>query len=260
MQGYETMHGMFPPSELESVRGGGWSTNRVSGFAFLLPHLELVPLYDAINMSFAHIDGPDYPILENRTARRTVVASFLCPSDGVKDCRISYRFNHGRLVSGRPLPFDGPFGIGVTPSAAAIRDGLTRTAFVSERIGGSFVAGSAQPARDVKFPAASPQPLLSDEEFIPYCLAAPAAQWEVKSGRYWLYNDIIDTGYNHNGTPNDRRPTCSGAVWKGSGFHPPRSHHPGRVNVLFGDGHVEAVADSIAPGVWSALGTYDAGD
>jgi prepilin-type processing-associated H-X9-DG protein len=44
------------------------------------------------------------------------------------------------------------------------------------------------------------------------------------------------------------------------GLHPPRSFHPGGVNVLFGDGHLGFVLDSVNASVWTALGTYNAGD
>ena len=90
-----------------------------------------------------------------------------------------------------------------------------------------------------------------------------ALGWNCTAGRYWLFGDFVNTGYNHNGTPNDRRPTCgpvTAAKGGAGGLDPPRSFHPGVVNLLFGDGHVEPVHDSISQAVWSALGTYNFGD
>ena len=41
---------------------------------------------------------------------------------------------------------------------------------------------------------------------------------------------------------------------------PPSSHHPGGVNVLFGDGSVKFVKDSVALWTWRALGTRAGGE
>jgi prepilin-type processing-associated H-X9-DG protein len=44
------------------------------------------------------------------------------------------------------------------------------------------------------------------------------------------------------------------------GLSPPRSYHPGKVMVLFGDGHVGGVVSTIEERVWVSLGTFNAGD
>ena len=100
---------------------------------------------------------------------------------------------------------------------------------------------------------------------IPLRLAAPALGWDCTAGRYWLFGDFVNTGYNHNGTPNDRRPTCGpfiepAVVGGPGGLDPPRSFHSGAVDVLFGDAHVEPVSSSVSQSLWTALGTYNAGD
>lgn len=265
MHSYYEVHGMFPPSHLEPITGWGVSPNHMSNLTFLLPHLEQQPLFSAINMDFAQVDGPDSPVVENRTARRTTLALFLCPSDGEPNHRNSYRFNRGRLVGSSDNPLgpamrcDGPFCLDVTPNAQTITDGLSRTAFVSERVGGSFRVGQADSVRDTKYVevAGSAGSLFpSDELYISYCVPGTAKWWNYTNGRYWIYNWMYNTEYNHNGSPNDPRPSCG---YK-NGLQLPRSYHPGIVNVLFGDGHVETVADSINQRVWVAMGTRDGGD
>lgn len=136
---------------------------------------------------------------------------------------------------------------------------------MSERIAGSFNTGIGWP-RDVKT-IATPGPALdnSDPIFIPYCLEAPLVGWYTLSGRYWLYSDSFEQShYNHSGSPNDPRPSCGsmtvGAIDGGFGLFPPRSYHPGSVNLLLGDGHVQPIANGIDPRVWTALGTANAGD
>lgn len=262
LQSYEATHGMFPPVDMGSL--GSRGPNMMSGLTYLLPALEQGPLYDAINFNFAHLENSDSPSLENHTARNTRVATFLCPSDGSQRAFNNYRFNRGRN-DGRLSPsllFDGPFNQCLLPRAAAITDGLSRTAFVSERLGGSFSDVSFVSTRDVMNPSHEEGVLLtSDADLEALCQAAPAASWFTRSGRYWMYTGPLNGSYNHNGPPNAHRPSCgAGFILIGFGFHPPRSGHPGAVLVLLGDGHVEAVADGVQPSVWAALGTYNAND
>jgi len=198
--------------------------------------------------------------VENQTARRTTLGVLLCPSDGEPNHRTSYRFNSGRRrPDDRNRPYDGPFNLGFFPTPAAITDGLSRTAFLSERLGGSFRPGEPDPARDLKIPD-DPSVLLNnpdDESYIVACLDASPGAWIIYEGRYWYYFGAAYTAYNHNGAPNDPRPSCGGEVF---GLLPPRSRHPGLVNVLFGDGHVEAVGNSVNQQVWRSRGSADGGD
>lgn len=265
MHTYHSLHDMFPPSQLESVRGGRWSSNEMSELTFLLPHLEQTSLFSAINMSFAQVEGPDYPSLENHTARNTRLDLFLCPSDGEPNHGNSYRFNRGRFDPRGGSLFDGPFSISVLPSATTVVDGLSRTAFVSERIGGGFGVGSPRPPRDVKHLPymGGIAPFPSDEAYIATCLTIEPGEWWVIPGRYWFYSGFLHTHYNHNGPPNDPRPSCGpdhSYDYGLGGLNPPRSYHPGRVNLLYGDGHVEASTDSVDPVLWRSLGTYSAYD
>jgi prepilin-type N-terminal cleavage/methylation domain-containing protein/prepilin-type processing-associated H-X9-DG protein len=263
-EAYSSVHGMYPPSEL--VDGHGVARiNEFSGHVFLLPYLEQQALYASINMSFGMLETAETPTMENHTARHTRIEAFLCPSDGEPDHLNSYRWNRGRFGMVEGQPFDGPFCLGVLPRQATIRDGLSRTAFMSERVGGDFVAGSSDPVRNMKYPDGQTLGIGivdSDRVFIPACLEAVPEYWFPTAGRTWMYGGLVNTHYNHNGTPNDHRPSCVTANERnfGSGLAPPRSYHAGLVNVLYGDGHIEAVTDSIDPRAWSALGTRSAGD
>jgi prepilin-type N-terminal cleavage/methylation domain-containing protein/prepilin-type processing-associated H-X9-DG protein len=261
MHAYNAVHDMFPPSQLKTR--ATWSSECISEHTFLLPYLEQTGLFNSVNMCFSSIEWAELPTLENRTARNTRVSVFICPSDSNQHLLNSYRFNRGRLVrSGRGSQFDGPFNIFIVPGESTVTDGLSRTAFVSERIGGSFAPGRADLRRDIKQPVGNGVHYRSDDEYIPYCLQAEAESWTSTAGRFWLYSSYTDTHYNHNGGPNDPRPTCTAFIAHDNGFglHPPRSFHPGLVNVLFGDGHVEGVSDAIAETVWRALGTPNRGD
>ena len=41
---------------------------------------------------------------------------------------------------------------------------------------------------------------------------------------------------------------------------PPSSYHPGGVNLLFGDGSVHFIKDSVALNIWRALSTRNGGE
>lgn len=261
MHAYHALHQMFPSSQL--LTGPNWTANCMSEVSYLLPHLEMQSLFSSINMSFANAESPQFPSLENHTARNTDIGVFLCPSDRSAYGHNAYRFNRGRFGTQLGRPFDGPFSLLVLPSDATVTDGLGNTAFVSERVAGTFEGGAGDRIRDVKTAVNLGSILISsDNQFIPLCLASSPDNWILVSGRYWMYSGFVFTHYNHNGTPNDPRPSCG---WGGvrdfnHGLFPPRSRHPGGVNVLLGDGHATFKTDSVNPAVWTAIGTYNAGD
>ncbi len=261
MNAYHALHRMFPSSQL--LTGPNWTSNCMSELSYLLPNLEMQPLFSSMNMAFANSESPEFPSLENHTARNTKISLFLCPSDHGAHGRNSYRFNRGRRAMPPGIPFDGPFSIGVIPRDAAVTDGLANTAFVSERLVGSFSPAGPHRPRDVKYPPDGSSVIMSsDAQFIPFCLAAEPDAWLTVSGRYWFYSGLLFCHYNHNGTPNDRRPSCGWGTLRdiNFGLHPPRSFHPAGVNLLLGDGHATFAKDSVDPAVWIALGTYNAGD
>ena len=263
MNAYHASHNMFPPGYMARRPRPAGIVDNYSEISFLLPQLEQQPLYSSINFAFNQVESAESPTLENHTARNTKVSILLCPSDGEPRHLNAYRFNRGRWSGIRLGFFDGPFCYPVLPSQATVTDGLSQTAFVSERIGGSFSAAPGWP-RDIKYPETlQPPPIVfqSDVQYIPYCLDVEPVLWANSSGRYWMLSGFYNTNYSHNGAPNDPRPSCGGGLANmGYGLFPPRSYHPGIVNVLMGDGHVAAIANSINSRVWVALGTCNAGD
>ena len=143
MNAYHASHSMFPPGHLAgrpSVINNGTpavytTIDNYSEISFLLPQLEQQPLYSSINFAFNRVETAESPTLENHTAGNARLSVLLCPSDGEPRHLNSYRFNKGRWGGARIGSFDGPFTSWVFPSQASVTDGLSQTAFVSERIG-----------------------------------------------------------------------------------------------------------------------------
>jgi hypothetical protein len=162
---------------------------------FILPQVEQTSLFNAINMDFEERESRAFPVVENHTARNTRLAAFLCPSDGEAKHLNSYRFNRGRYGVIRTT-YDGPFSFGVLPRPATITDGLSRTAFVSERIAGTFDRDAHDARRDIKSPNPPPVGYPSDTELIPACLTAEPGVWDSTAGRYWFFSGFANTNYD----------------------------------------------------------------
>lgn len=252
LNAYSSLHDTFPPSF-----GYG-----VSPFARMLPELEQQPLHSSINFEVATYESKFIPMAENYTARYHQLAVFLCPSDGQEFRGCNYRLNVGvhepAFCHGPCGPFDsGSNGVPL-PRPTSITDGLSRTAFVGERIAGSFDSGSPDPLLDVwLIPGQIPDGIRgSDRRYIPYCLKFGGELFGHTSGRYWYFGAFDQTFYNHNGHPNDPRPSCGETY----GLHPPRSFHGSVVQVLLGDGHVESIEQTVEQAIWASLGTHASHD
>ena len=100
------------------------------------------------------------------------------------------------------------------------------------------------------------RPLSSDAR-----LHGRRAGWRLDKGNGWWDGDYRSTLYNHYLTPNSKQYDC----WQPSPPHnpasrPPGAMHPGGVNVLFCDGHVAFVKDSVSLATWRALATRGGGE
>jgi len=266
LHAYQADMNMFPPGKTTRGARSDFEYSSLSALISILPNLEQQTLFDSVNFDLAWQDSPETPIVQNATARRTNVAAFLCPSDSEANHRVNYRLNRGiwRTNLLRNLVLDvGPFATFFVATPASVTDGLSRTAFMSERLGGDFVPGSRDPRRNFLNAFDSWAGFETEDQSALKCLSDPEATWVPFAGRYWLYTGDAFTLYHHLGRPNDARPSCfhnyiRALPWMG--FAPPRSNHPGGVNLLFGDGHVEWAKDSVNEALWRALGTPASGD
>jgi prepilin-type processing-associated H-X9-DG protein len=271
---FETSDGQFPAGAM------GWNaahTNWMGYTAFLqiLPFMEQGALYDQFDKMARWCDG------RNRLLIGTHVATYICPSGNAAGhsltfvpadyiyARSNFALCYGRQYMFPPPPaphpqaFSAPrdcgdntmaergaFRINVGRRASDFTDGMSQTIAVSETIEG---VGDVVDA---------------------------AGRWDLRG--CWGY-PFGGHYYTHFATPNSRlspdllRPDYCPDVAMTGVMNPctrlgagqdtdalaliaARSMHPGGVNCLFGDGHVEFITDGIDLPTWQALSTISNGE
>ena len=292
LSNYESANRVFP-----FARGGYYTYapvppwyGRWSAHAMILSQMEQSTVFNAINFSLApalpnmgvDMNGmvilPALNIPDNTTAEQTRIATFTCPSDyslsnwpGTN----SYVVNQGGWMydSTSNTGSVGPFSDRSAVTVAAITDGMSQTAFASERLLGSGIqnqdlSGWYMPPMSMAMPTSADQTYAD-------CQLAQQPIWYNQTGAVWASGEMPSTTYNHVTTPNGR--SCaimSGQMgppwpvpWSGDATDlpwymqvPPSSAHPGGVNVLAGDGSVRFVKNSVFVPVWRAFGSRAGGE
>jgi prepilin-type N-terminal cleavage/methylation domain-containing protein/prepilin-type processing-associated H-X9-DG protein len=265
---------------------------RWSAHSQLLPYFEQTPLYNAINfalppevpqigsMGMGFMPAYQNPNRANSTVCRVAVSAFLCPSDaagaGIDDWKSAnnYPGNEGSwlcdaceqtpsTVAPGELP-RGPLYNRSCVRIASMVDGTSGTAFFSEKRRG---LGTPNPKNDLfmMMPATTLDMTYQGCTNLDMTMAMTLSS---RLGATWAIGDMTCTTYNHVAGPNAR--TCAGMtdamMTPGASMVdmsvqlPPSSYHPGGVNLLFGDGSVRFLKDSVALTVWRSLGTRNGGE
>ena len=270
-----------------------WSTH-----SQLLGFMEQIPLYNAINFNLPP-ETPDAggmgmgmgigmgitayqdPNRENATVCRVMVSNFLCPSDSAGSTLNwpggnNYVGNEGNwlcdaceqyppMIGNTGLP-RGPFYNRSCVRFSSLTDGLSNTAFFCEK---KRRIGTYDPLRDMFMINST----MSMDDTFQQCNAVNPSNGMAtvicsQMGAAWVVGDMTCTTYNHVGGPNSFTCASMGGMLMGGPMAmvnmsveiPPSSLHPGGVNLLFGDGSVHFMKNSIALGVWRALGTRNGGE
>jgi prepilin-type N-terminal cleavage/methylation domain-containing protein/prepilin-type processing-associated H-X9-DG protein len=175
--------------------------------------------------------------------------------------------------------FDGLFGFTDNTrqiNFSAILDGLSNTAAFSERVKGianSYSNSSSTQVFDNNVPSSTPALGPASWASTTFETSAPRAMYQAclalkvtpanfpgsafsnwASGMFWL--GAGETGgpqYNHGMPPNTW--SCGYSTTTAGILGSASSRHAGIVNVLFADGSVKAIKNSININVWWALGT-----
>ncbi|WZO98463.1 DUF1559 domain-containing protein [Isosphaeraceae bacterium EP7] len=233
-----------------------------SSLAAQLPFLEGSTVFNTFNLSITPLDS------SNSTGVSTIIATFLCPSDG-SQARIAANFGPNNYVAntGTGLRNGGSFrpkdgseivdGVLYDQSStrlAEVTDGLSNTVAYSETIKGTgtMSVGARPSDRLRQFMQGSGLPVTDS-----YCTPT-SATWSGARAQEWARGSFPYTTFNHFLTPNSKSHDCvSGAI---GGRTAARSFHSGGVNVLFCDGRVIFAKDSISLETWRAVATRNGGE
>ncbi|MCM2372148.1 DUF1559 domain-containing protein [Aporhodopirellula aestuarii] len=231
----------------------------------LTPYLEQSAIYEAIDLKkplYIFSLGPPpsvitHPDLAAEVA--TQVPTFLCPSD--VNSRVSeewgatnYHANNGTGQDGGVYEkCDGLFYIDSQKGFRDILDGSSNTAAFCETLVGSGLADSTRGVANLGAERVTASvwnavaPTIEDS----WCLddASPVI---FKRGEKWADGSVNDTGYHHFRGPNARENDCYSRY---AAIKSGRSRHVGGVTVLFADGSVRFVTDSVDLKAWRLLGS-----
>jgi len=266
---------------------GAPSYARWSAHSMLLPYVEQGPLYSSISFHQPSRHAGDgggnclhAGVSKPRKYQYRPVADevpmFLCPSDlGVTSTwqgENNYCGNQGSWLCDRGT---APAGAGdVSPNEvnggvffflsairpASVTDGLSNTAFFSERMRGN---GSPDARTDLFVMANQ----MSLDATYATCMAtnpAGAIPLTSKWGASWVMGENCCTLYNHVAGPNSF--SCAGIPFTNNNMTnmamqvSASSRHIGGVHVLTGDGSVHFVSNSVNLAVWRGLGTRNGGE
>lgn len=256
--------------------------------AKILPYLQEESLSDLIDfgkplMRGGGGSGSVNPVQAD--AAQTVVSVFLCPSDsGNPSFSSLLHFPEGDGLSAGTnyvvcggsgtdtnydlrFPSDGTFWNDSVVRFRDLRDGTSCTIMMSESLLGSDCDTYGPEPGDPKRQMASmcnqfslnsegpglvgvSNPDLED-------LVAGASFWRGIRGAAWIWGREPVTTFSAYMPPNTPVPDMHA---KGTGFFSARSNHPGGVNVLFADGGVHFISDTILLDAWRALSTRAGGE
>jgi prepilin-type N-terminal cleavage/methylation domain-containing protein/prepilin-type processing-associated H-X9-DG protein len=287
MQNYHDVYKTFPPGRLLCLTTPN-EGRCFSVYSFLLPYMEALPVQQLIRFN-ANPEKPD-PIFGdvNGAARATYMAILQCPSDSHHILQGSGEFpgevHNYPMNTGTTFPVTtlNPSGVPVTGvfyenshvKLADIRDGSSQTVCISENtlsIPGMGDDGAATPhwtgAPTQGFVlttgndnATVGPPLLN---YPGDCI--PGNLIQQTRGSLWIYGAPGHSMYNHIRGPNDLGIDCRGglphsnhsiATWQFLSHNiAAHSFHPGGVNALFCDGHVNFTSQQINLFTWIHLGS-----
>jgi len=279
---------------------GPWGWNDWSGQTMMLPYMEQVSAFNALNFFTGYAGAA-----QNTTVVNMKISTFLCPSDLDRltnaEGHLNYMGNAGSAPNsfygstaandnGSTGPFAGIFcfvgtSCGNGPSTCGgangqpgfvigfrdVLDGLSNTAAMSERVKGTAANNSTQfdttnpTSSCVVIPALGSVALTSTPNgpsnnggyskcFATKPTAASTLDSEDSSGQRWFVGYASCSRYNHVMPPN----TWSCSINTNTGEqseYVASSRHPGGINVLFCDGSVKFIKNSVNTVPWWAIGT-----
>jgi prepilin-type N-terminal cleavage/methylation domain-containing protein len=271
LHNHEAARGCFPSALEDKVTSAfpavAARNYRWSALAMLTPYLEQSVIYNRLNLNVPMYCPPQFPPSnihpDNVDAVACDVNTFRCPSDFQR--RVVETFGPTNYCacygsgasSGTYVRADGVFYVNSKTRIADVTDGLSNTVMFAESLVGT---GSADIPLADALAGGQAKDVMVRLTAVP--LSEPACTDTTKPvshfrGQTWADGLAWSSGYNHWRTPNTPVPDCCSflGVWKAA-----RSHHPGGVNALRGDGSGLFLGDSISLDIWRNLGARSDGE
>jgi prepilin-type N-terminal cleavage/methylation domain-containing protein/prepilin-type processing-associated H-X9-DG protein len=244
----------------------------------LLPYMEQQSTYNAYNWALGDLTPSQITAGPNTTVMYSHLSVLLCPSDsnpgdtsnvaatgaapGVtnypNNMGIEPNLSGGRL-NGPSWYMGGDQYLGTPVSLASVTDGTSNTVMFSEWIKGT--SGAKRSKMGVVWNGAA-QMTGAPQVDAKTCQASTSQGWDYK-GQYWSQQDSgRGGGYWQITFPNTK--SCDDITnfgWYNVGsLLGPQSNHPGGVNMVFLDGSVKFIKDSIGAQAYYGIATVNMGE
>jgi len=216
----------------------------------------------------------------NSTAYNTILHCYLCPSDpwSGTDRINNYFASVGTSTTSNPTAPTGPFGFYNSYGMKHLTDGSSNTIAFGEALVGlanatnkyrgsmAMQVGDTSPTSQLVDASSDPVDIMKGIQKCASSFQTNATNTQTTRGYRWADGRTDYTLCNIVALPNDHTLNCAGcryAAYTGSdssNFVPPTSQHPGGVNMLFCDGSVKYIKDSVNRMTWWAIGTKSNGE
>jgi prepilin-type N-terminal cleavage/methylation domain-containing protein/prepilin-type processing-associated H-X9-DG protein len=268
LHNYEGVNQCFPSSHWRKV----WTVDptnpqghfRWSALAQLTPYLEQDNVYKGLDLTvplYGGGTGPGTPpasdvFPQNATALRSIIKTFLCPSDEFRFVIPGRGPSNYVAAVGSNMDGDAALGNGLFFQNSAVKfaevtDGTSNTVAFSETLlgaGGPSVTAATGDVRRYYKQVTSFSPSACDASTT--LITDRGSLWADGSYNCGLFNVILP--------PNS--PTMDCVRHSNPANKAARSLHTGGVNVLLGDGSVRFVSDGVNLLAWQAAGTRAGGE
>jgi prepilin-type N-terminal cleavage/methylation domain-containing protein/prepilin-type processing-associated H-X9-DG protein len=280
LHNYHEAQNVFPlgnSSNLNTAVPPAYSTsNNWSSLGLILGGMDEMAMYNAINFFFGVSSATGSTAYQvNSTVIYAKISSYLCPSDpnAGNPSINNYQACLGTTSLTITAGSDGLFTSWLSYGIRDALDGTSNTIAYAETMAAPPIIAFTRDASIQSAPIPASASQLSIYQNVSAVLAGVqfcTALWTTRTasltnarGRFWANGNQAQTLFNTIVTPNSMQnpwSTCSTADPGHSYFNNANSYHPGGVNVLFADGSVRFIRDSINPNTWWALGTKAAGE
>jgi prepilin-type N-terminal cleavage/methylation domain-containing protein/prepilin-type processing-associated H-X9-DG protein len=285
MHNYHTTINSFPmgaSQNPQAMGANGATWGNWSAAALMLNYLEANSIYSSCNFMLAPEWSGNYSYSVNSTPYLTIINTFLCPSDGnagKNGFNNSYCASEGTSTigypggggpGGAPAGSAGVFGYQRNYSVADITDGTSNTVAYSEwvvnnplnKAPGRTTQASLSAVGYIDITQVTNAVTLVQND-IAACTTAynsgtqgqgAGITWATGAMGYTIFNTVIPPNGGGSIPWQACRNGCC-AQAQHADYNVASSKHPGGVNVLMADGHVQFIKNTIALTTWWAIGT-----